>query len=275
MHMKPDCINCLMNQSLKVSKLLGLDDETSKKVLDRTAEILIEHDLSSTPPQIAKEIYQAISELTGKADPLAEAKQTSVEQALRTDVSFVRTLHDALKLSVIGNVIDFGAQKQFDLDEMIRERFHTPFTLDDYSDFEKELAGAKEIVILGDNTGEHLFDKILIEKIKERTDAQIFYFVRGKPIINDVTVKEAETIRHIAAVIDTGVETPGYDLGEANERSKTIFRQADIVISKGMGNFESLYQIAGRPVYYLFMVKCSVVAQAIGQNVGDMIFHRA
>lgn len=275
MNIKPDCIACILNQSLKVSKLLELDDVTSKQILDSTAQVLIDHDMNHTPPQIAKVIYRNISDISGEDDPVALAKKYATKEASKVDTSFISTIHDALKLSVIGNVIDFGAQQQFDLNEMIQSHFHQNFGIDDYAVFESELKKAKELVIIGDNVGEHIFDKVLIEVIKKHYDITVYYFVRGKPIINDVTVKEAQVLKDFAKIIDTGVATPGYDLAEANAGSKAIFDRADIVLAKGMGNFESLYQAADRPVYFLFVVKCSVVAQAIDREVKELIFKKA
>lgn len=275
MNIKPDCLSCLFDQALKVTKLLNLNDATSKKVFDRTSQILIEHDLSSTPPQIAKDIYQAISEITGDEDPVALAKERATDEALKVDTSFIETIPDAIKMSVMGNVIDFGAKEQFELNEMIQSHFDQPFVLDDTATFIKELRNAKELVIIADNVGEHIFDKLLIETIKKSYDIKVHYFVRGVPIINDITLQEAQLLKSCANIVDSGVETPGYDLEEANSDSKEIFDRADIVLSKGMGNFESLYRVTKRPVYYLFVIKCAVVAEAIGQNIKELIFTRA
>jgi uncharacterized protein with ATP-grasp and redox domains len=128
------------------------------------------------------------------------------------------------------------------------------------------------MVYIGDNTGEHIFDKQLIQKIKELYDIKVYYFTRGKPIINDVTTTEASHLADVATIIDTGVPTPGYDLNYANEKSKEIFYSSDIVLAKGMGNYESLYDETTKEIYYLFIVKCSVVAQAIGKDIGEYIF---
>jgi len=274
LHIKPDCVICLLNQSLRVSRLLELDDETSKQVLDQTAKILLAHDLSYTPPQIAKEIYRSISDITGLEDPVALAKERASAEAMKIDSSFVRNIRDAIKLSVIGNVIDFGAQNEFGLQESIERHFDSSFAIDDSDAFIGALSEAKELVVLGDNTGEHIFDKLLIEMILREYELKVYYFVRGTPIINDVTVKEAELLSDVAEVIDTGVGTPGYDLSEANRRSREIFDRADLVLSKGMGNFESLYLQAEREIYFLFIVKCNVVAEAIGKEVKDMIFKK-
>ncbi len=261
-----------MNQTLKVGKLLDLDDTQSKTLLDSTAEILMRRDLSHTPPQIAKETYEKIAELTGEKDPVSKAKEQATQMALSVDTSLVKTLHDAVKFAVIGNVIDFGAQHQLDLNETIGTHFKRRFGIDDFETFEKELKRTKNLVYIGDNTGEHIFDKLLIEMITKKYDIDIYYFVRGKAIINDVTAKEAAILKTCATVIDTGVPTPGYDLAYANSTSRNLFKKADIVLAKGMGNFESLYEVAERSVYYLFIVKCNVVSEAIGERVGELIF---
>ena len=275
MNIRPDCLSCLFDQALKVTKLLDLDDDVSKKIFDRTSQIMIEHDMSSTPPQIAKDIYQAIADITGNEDPVALAKIRATQEALKVDTSFIKTIPDAIKMAVLGNVIDFGSKEQFELGEMLKNHFDRSFALDDTTSFIKELHHAKELVIIADNAGEHIFDKLLIETIKKSYDIDVYYFVRGRPIINDITQKEAQLLNDCANIIDTGVETPGYDLEEANSDSKAIFERADIILSKGMGNFESLYEIAKRPVYFLFIVKCAVVAEAIGQNIKEMIFKKA
>jgi len=280
MNIKPDCLVCLYNQALKTSKLLNLDDKTSAKILFEVAKILPNYSLEFTPPQIAKDTYALIEKITNNPDPLLKAKEEAIKEAK----SFKPFLYEkiqkssdklltALKIAVAGNVIDFGAKKQFNLKETIENIFNTPFKIDNYLKLKEKLKTAKKVVIIGDNSGENIFDVILADVLKSLYDIEIFYFVRGKPIINDVTLKEAsETdIIKFAKIIDTGVPTPGYDLKYANEKSKEIFYNADVIISKGMGNFESLYKIANREIFYLFIVKCNVVASAINANEKDII----
>ena len=272
MHIEPDCIVCIMNQTLKTAKLLGCDNETAKRLLDSTAEILRDATLEMTPPQIAKETYAAIARITATPDPLLEAKKEVTQLAEKVNTASIRTLEEAVRFAAIGNVIDFGAQRTFDLDETIRSHLSRDFAINDFDTFEKELHDARTFVYIGDNTGEHLFDKRLIEMIVSLYDIKVYYFVRGKPIINDVTVEEARVLGDVAEIVDTGVPTPGYDLRYADTRSRELFETADIVLSKGMGNYESLYDVCDRSVYYLFMVKCDVVARSIRLNVGDMVF---
>jgi len=281
MNIKPDCLVCLYNQALKTTKLLELDDELSAKILFEVAKILPNYSLNFTPPQIAKDTYKLIEDITNNPDPLKKAKEISIKEAK----SFKPTLYEeikksnnplltALKIAVAGNVIDFGAKEQIPLKETLDKIFHTPFKLDNFKEFENKLKTAKTLVILGDNCGENIFDVILADTIKSLYDIEIFYFVRGKPIINDVTLLEANEsdMPKFATIIDTGVPTPGYDLKYANEKSKEIFENADLIISKGMGNFESLYGITKREIFYLFVVKCNVVASAVKCDIKDLIF---
>lgn len=272
MKSKPECFSCLYSQALKTSRLLNLNDEQTKEVLDKAAQILQSHTLNSTAPQIAKEIYQAITDITGIEDPLEEAKQLAIKQAQKINTSQAKSLADALKLSVIGNVIDFGAPNQFDLQNTVDSHFHTPFAKNDILKLENDLISANSLVLIGDNVGEHILDLHLLKTIKHHYPyIQLYFFVRGQAVINDVTLKEAVIFEGTAEIIDTGVATPGYDLNEVNEHSFEIFKKADIVLAKGMGNFESLYQQSPRDLYYLFIVKCQVIANAINQSVKDMI----
>ncbi|QKI89970.1 damage-control phosphatase ARMT1 family protein [Thiomicrorhabdus xiamenensis] len=272
MKSQPECFSCLYAQALKTSRLLKLNDEECKAVLDRAAQILQSHSLDSTAPQMAKEIYQAVSEISGIDDPVKEAKQIALEQAQKVDTSQINTLEEALKLSVIGNVIDFGAPNQFNLQATVDSHFHEPFARNDILKLEADLVSARSLVLIGDNVGEHILDLHLLKIIKQRyPHLQLYFFVRGRPVINDVTIAEAKIFEGTAEVIDSGVATPGYDLSEVNERSFELFKNADVVLAKGMGNFESLYRQTPRDVYYLFIVKCEVIARAIKQSVKDMI----
>ena len=280
MNIKPDCLVCLYNQALKTTKILELDDEKSAEILLKVASLLSNYSLNYTPPQIAKDTYALIEKLTNNPDPLEEVKKESINKAK----SFKPFLYDvinksedkllsALKIAVAGNVIDFGAKEQIDLGHILDEIFHTNFAIDNYDNLKKELSTAKSVVILGDNAGENIFDVILADILKQLYDIEIYYFVRGKPIINDVTIKEATSSDMVkfAKITDTVVPTPGFDLKYANDISKDIFENVDVVISKGMGNFESLYNVAKRKVFYLFVVKCNVVANAIQANIKDII----
>ena len=150
-----------------------------------------------------------------------------------------------------------------------------PFAIDDFQAFARRFEEAKQVLVVGDNVGEHLFDKVMLERFKGlKPDVELFYAVRGVPIINDVTLKEADEagIDTVATVIDSGVDTPGLVLERANEAFKTLFDRVDLIIAKGMGNFECLESREDPRLFMLFKVKCDVVSQVLGVPAGALVF---
>jgi hypothetical protein len=257
-----------------------LDEEKASEVLRGVANILSKYPLNVTPPEIAAEVYNFISETTGEWDPFLTAKKEAIEEALKFKPVLEEKLEksenplsDACKIAVAGNVIDLGVNQTYDLNREIENIFSIDFKHNDFQAFTDRLENAKKIVYLGDNAGENVFDEILIKELKKYTD-NIYYFTRGKPIINDITVNDLKGLEifDLAEVVDSGVDTPGFHLNRANERAKKLFFDADLVISKGMGNFECLFNECEREVFYLFKVKCGVVAKECKASVGDYVF---
>lgn len=150
--------------------------------------------------------------------------------------------------------------------------FENSFSVDNSETLKEALATAKKVVILGDNAGENLFDELLVKTLHMLYSLDIYYIARSKPVINDISYDEIveSDMANLATVI-SGAPTPGFDLGYASKESLDLFYSADVVISKGMGNYESLDGVAQRKVYFLFKVKCDVVAQSAGREVGDIV----
>ncbi|BCD68613.1 DUF89 domain-containing protein [Nitratiruptor sp. YY09-18] len=280
MQLKPDCFACLYNQALRVSKVLECDEECADAIMQRSASVLAQISVHQTPPEAAAALYPAISELVGKEDLYADKKKESIQKAQEL-IPYVREkiasspnrLDAALRAAVAGNVIDFATQVMFDIKEEIAKIFDTPFAIDRKSDFIQKLATAKNLLLIGDNVGEHLFDKVLLETIKEFYDIPLYYFVRGKPIINDVTYEDALAIGldEVCEVVDSSVYTPGFIYEKANAKAKAIYDEADLILAKGMGNFECMESYEDSRIFFLFKVKCSVVANRISKNIGDLI----
>ena len=281
MQLKPDCLVCLYDQALRVTKVLGCEEECAKKVLKESAKIIADLPTDETPPEAAAILYPHIGHVVDKEDLYADVKRRSIEQALRYE-EFVRSkiaqssnpLDAALRAAVVGNVIDFATQVQFDLHQEIQKIFEVPFAIDQKKEFLERLVQAKSLVVIGDNAGEHCFDKIMIEVFRSHFEnLSIYYFVRGKPIINDVTMEEAKMIGldRVCEVVDSGVDTPGFLLERANEQARALYYDADLVLAKGMGNFECMESYQDSRLYFLFKIKCSVVADRVGKNIGDLI----
>ncbi len=144
------------------------------------------------------------------------------------------SLKEAILASVGGNVIDLATPSEFDLVEEFKNIFHTSFAISDEEEFLKELESAKSFLIVGDNVGEHIFDKLLLEKIIEiYPDKSLYYAVRGVPVINDVTLKEAKEakIDEVATILDSGVGTPGLEYSRASEEFLKIYNSIDLILA--------------------------------------------
>jgi len=279
MNIKPYCYVCIFNQVYNITKRLDLDDETSSKVIRIGAERLKNYDLSFKPPIVAEDVYSKISEILNKEDLFEKEKKEAIKEALKFKNILVKRieksknpLFDACKVAIAGNVIDLGVNQEYNLEKEIKKIFEMNFYKNDFDKFEKKVKTSKTLCYLADNAGENVFDEVLIKTIQKiNPEIKVYYIVRGKPIINDVTFKDLEglEINNLAKIIDSGVGTPGFCLEKANKISKDIFYNSDMVISKGMGNFECLYGECNREVFYLFKVKCDVVAKASDSKKGE------
>ena len=285
MNIGKECYLCIYNQVFNITNRLNLDEETAAKVLQKAAFVLSKYDLSFAPPVIASEVYGVISEITKKNDLYEKEKIEAINEALKFKSILEKRiskskdkLFDACKIAVAGNVIDLGVNQEYDLTKEIKRIFEMDFFKNDYNEFKKSALNAKTICYLADNAGENVFDEILIKVIKEfNPDVKVFYVVRGRPVINDVTIKDLKGLEifELAEVIDSGVDSPGFCLSKANKESIDIFNSADLVISKGMGNFECLYEEVDREVFYLFKVKCDVVARKSGSKKGEYMLMKS
>lgn len=270
-----ECLPCFINQTLWITEELKIDPVKKEAILKKVCTELGSISLNTPPPLIAKKIYVVIEDITGIKDPFREQKIKSTQIA-ETFVPFLKekiknapdTLLEAAKVSIIGNVIDFGALPSFDLKKEIEELDKKNFGVCDIDQFRKTLNAAGTILYIGDNAGETVFDRIFIETINKK----VFYAVRSYPIINDATTEDARMakLQAVSTVIESGSKTAGTVMKEATPEFMKLFEQADMVISKGQGNFETLSDVK-RPVFFLLKVKCPVVAKHLQCKKGDFV----
>ena len=270
-----DCFPCFMEQALRAGRIATNDEKKIKRLLDEVGRMLSSIPLGSTPPESGKVIYQKVSEITGISDPYKEIKGESTEKALTLYPSLkdeVKKGKDplltAIRIAIAGNVIDFGANSNFNIEQEIYEILRKDFAICDYEKFKAELNESNEILYIGDNAGECVFDRVLIEEMKK----PVTYVVRDVPIINDATYEDAiqAGIDKVAAIISSGTDAPGTILGTCNAEFKIIYDNAKFIISKGQGNYEALSN-ERRPIFFLLKVKCHVIANDIGVDKGDII----
>lgn len=279
-----DCIPCFARQGAEAALAYAPDDpQLQQEILRTVLRISAEGDYSKSPPEIAAEYFRAIVELTGVADPHAEAKRRSNEEVmqllprLRKEVqASANPLETAVRMAIAGNVIDFGTphgQKDNSLLEVIEHAVESEICMDSLAAFEEGMRVAELVLYIGDNCGEAVLDRLLIEQLPRE---KVVFSVRGKPILNDITPVEVPQVGMdgICRVIDNGHDAPGIIIDECSAEFREAFEQADMIISKGQGNFETL-QGSGRDIFFLMKVKCEVVAMETGLPLGSIFFQRS
>jgi len=277
MNLKPDCLSCLLNQSLRVTKHLTLDEKTSQEMM-KIASASIASYGEVSPPVAAADLYPKLGALIANDDVYKELKELSTKEAMKLLPKVQKEVHsvsDALKSAVAGNVIDFATPNHFDLTTEFEKVFDTDFTIDNEDVFLAKLKKAKTFMIIGDNVGEHVFDKLLLETLSiAYPNLKLYYAVRGKPIINDVTLLEAKEIGidTVCNLVDSGVDTPGLAYAHASEVFMKLYNSMDLIIAKGMGNYECLEGVKDARIFHLFKVKCDVVSTDVGAELGSLIF---
>ncbi len=284
MNITKDCVECIVGQINKATKLLELDEDLAKEINNEVEKRALGFDFEKSPPFVAKDVYEYLAFKTNLKDPLETLKQESIKKATTylplIDEKISKSedkLFTAIKAAVAGNVIDFATTKEFSLDDEINSIFETDFSINDYEIFKEKLEKTNSLIILADNAGENVFDKVLVKTIVNLyPNIKIYYATRGKAIINDITTKEAlqSGIDKYCEVISTGVDTPGLDKSRASNEFMELFDKTPLVLSKGMGNFECLESHDDDKIFFLFKVKCNVVAKTISRNLGEIVLKR-
>lgn len=274
-----DCLPCFLKQALKAGRVATSDEQIIKEILDKVGDSIKDIPLENTPPETGGLIYKIVSDITGIKDPYHKIKQENIAHALEIFPEYhnkVISLKDrkerlalAVSIACAGNVIDLGVDRVFDLRKDIDEAIKVDFKIWDFALFYEKLNTAKTILYIGDNSGEAVFDRILLEQL----DCQVIFATRGIPVLNDITLNEAHQIglHKFAKVISSGVTTPGAITKLCNAEFRDIFHNADIIIAKGQGNYEAL-STENRDIFFLLKAKCPVIAQDAGVEVEDFIF---
>jgi len=270
-----DCIPCFFDQTLRIGRMITDDEKEIKRLLDEVGMMLKDIPLEGTPPETGRLIQRKIREITGNIDPYKDLKNESTEECLRLYPSLKKEVEKssdklltAIRFAIAGNVIDVGPNKSFNIEEETNEILRKDFAIFDYDKFKQYLDRADEILYIGDNAGESVFDKILIEEMKK----PVIYVVRGIPVINDVTYEDAihAGLDKVAAILSSGTDAAGTVLRVCNAEFIELYNNSTFIISKGQGNYETLSE-EKRPIFFLLKAKCHVIANDIGVNEGDII----
>ena len=270
-----DCFPCFLNQALRAARIATTDERKIKKVVDEVGMMLQNISLESTPPESGRLIYQKVHEITGNSDPYREIKSQSTKKALSL-YPYLKSLVEnsenrlltAIRIAIAGNVIDFGPNRAFDMETEIETTLTKDFGICDYDLFENALNKSNEILYIGDNAGECVFDRILIETLNK----PVTYVVRGAPILNDATHADARQagIDRVATLLSSGTDAPGTILKTCSDAFIRIYNHAELIISKGQGNYEALSN-QKKPIFFLLKAKCRVIADDMGLKEGDIV----
>lgn len=277
-----ECVPCLVRQTVDAIRVVTDDQRLQQRLLRGVLQTISEMDWNTSPPVMTQEIHRFIRQKTSVEDPYREEKSEFNRIALELyprlksliDNS-VKPFETAVKLAIAGNVIDLGVSRDIgetDIAKVIEEALDLPF-YGDVEAFHDSILGAERILYLMDNAGEIVFDRLLIEQLPAE---KITACVRGFPILNDATLSDAEAtgLNELVAVIDNGSDAPGTVLKDCSQTLRLHFEEADLVISKGQGNYETLSSVR-KNLYFLLKAKCPVVSNHIGCESGSLVLRKA
>ncbi len=229
-------------------------------------------------------MHKIIKEKTGCRDPYYKEKIEGNELALKylEDVQKILSEDDSLenyvKIAIIGNILDFGAfTLDDDIEGVIKTSLKKDLVIKDIGEFEKSLKSNDKVLYLVDNTGEIVFDKLLLGKIKEY-GLDITIAVKSEPILNDACMAEAldAGLDEFGEIVEIGCGTVGYVDSEISDEFREIFNSHKFIISKGMGNYEGLTEIdlSDNEIFFLLCAKCNTISRDIGVNLHDMLLFK-
>lgn len=274
-----ECIPCVFKQALAVSRYITDDPVRQQRVLDEVMRAMEGVSLERAPADISDEGVKIVYKMLAGDDPYREAKHKHNQAVLELyprlkdimDKADDR-LHTALQLAAAGNIIDLGIVPTFDIEKTIEEVLSRGFAVDHYDQLMERLPSTKNILYIGDNAGEIVFDKLLIEELKPLS---VTFAVKSGPILNDVTEEDAREVGmdKVARVISTGQRMIGVNLSEASPEFRRLFEKAEIIISKGQGNYETLEGVSDR-ICFILRAKCGCVARSLGVREGDVVLLR-
>ncbi len=277
-----DCIHCYLKQAVNCMTLAGVDEEKQFRVLVELMDDIKVMDRKRTPAENSSDVMLKVYKLINDDDPYREIKTKSNTLALKLYPGLKDylersgdRLQDALKISAAGNVIDLGINKSFDIDVSLKQCLESGFSLNDYDIFQKKLIGVKDVLIVGDNSGEIVFDRLLAEELS-RMGKKVTYMVKGGPVLNDATMEDAVQVgmEKTAEIISSDTNYLGAILHKLSDEARSRLEKAGLVISKGQANFESLEheELARGRVFFLLKIKCECVAKGAGAEFGDVVF---
>lgn len=281
-----ECLPCFFRQVSRTLGLAGVNGDQGRDIIRRACRIIEDASFDQPPARITTLLHRMMREAVG-VDPyrkikdeyngialgLLPAVRKMAESAARSVQPDEGRLAGGVQAAIAGNIIDFGIYDSIDLEGSLRDSFQMSLPDTSFGDLVRDLASAGRILYLCDNAGEIAFDRILIDVLREQ-GKQVTAVVKGAPVINDATQEDAAAVLlHESAneIIDNGSDGIGTLLERCSPRFLDAYRSADLIISKGQANYETLAAENDARIFFLFKVKCPVVARCLGRKDGDIV----
>ncbi|HPA00337.1 ARMT1-like domain-containing protein [Mesotoga prima] len=273
------CIPCNLNSLLRILDQNHAGEEEKKQVVRTFMKEVAEMDWSDTPIDIGRKVGEVLEPLFGDSDAFRDIKKMSndnlleIYDDLKTELlKLDDPLIGALKLSVAGNIIDVAPGHKIDIHSTMKDALSRPFAIDDLQELADRIRKANSLLIVGDNCGEAVLDKLLLDIAKVPNS---YFSVRTKPALNDITMKEALEISmdEVATLMDSGADAPGAQEKTMKRAFSEVYFSADVVISKGQGNLEGLSSVK-REIFFLLMAKCEVIGGFLGVPKGSFVAYK-
>ena len=277
-----ECGPCFLRQAREAMDLSCDDDMLKIEIMNDIFDFLADNFSKDTNSNKTGSImHNIIKSKTGCEDPYFKEKIESNEIAMKylPVVKEILDENDSLenyvKIAIIGNILDFGAfTLDDDIDAIIKDSLNDDLAVKHINEFENSLKKHDRVLYLVDNTGEIVFDILLMNKIKEY-GIDIVIAVKSEPILNDACMKEAleAGLDEVGEIVEIGAGTVGYVDSEISDEFREIFNSHEFIISKGMGNYEGLTEIdlSDKDIYFLLCAKCNTIANDIGVDLRDML----
>ncbi|MBN2272931.1 MAG: DUF89 family protein [Bacteroidales bacterium] len=276
--MHSECVSCFLVQADRMLEKHRIRNDVAKDIILRFRLFVDDHkDNNLTAPEASCFLHRLIKKASGTNDLYKKEKKHYNKLLLNLEEDIRRVIHNsenpfqtALRYALAGNIIDFGPPGQFDVFKALSSAVSKDPAIDHSGLLQKALKKAAKVLYLGDNAGEIVLDKLLVETIRH---PNLKYAVRGGNIINDITMEDARAVgmTELTTVISNGYSAPSTLVNRCSQAFRKIYSEADLIISKGQGNLEGLIDETGKKIFFLLMIKCNVMAKITGANQGDVV----
>ena len=282
MKTQSQCLSCMVSQVDSAMRFSDYDPEKMFAITCQMMDMIKDSDPNQPPAYNSTLSLKKTYSLIGSDDPYKSMKTLSNQeaQAHYDDLApIVKNADDPLeksfRASVAGNIIDMGISDDYDIKGELLLSFNTGFAHNDYPIFLKKLEKSDSVLILADNSGEIVFDKLLVHQLTV-LGKRVIYMVKGEPLLNDATMEDAvETgMTQIAEVVTTGAKNIGFHRELVSAGALEWFDTTPLIIAKGMANFETLcaQPEAKGKTFCILKAKCELVAQEAGVKLNDLVF---